>query len=107
MNKNATKLDEEKAQVFHMITSQTLFCEKRARPDLQPTVDFLCKRVREPDKDNWEKLRRMLKFMEQTKNCVLTLSADNIQVVKWWIDGSYAVHLDCESQTGATMLMGA
>ena len=103
---DAPKLDETKKQVFHTITARSLFAGKRARPDLQPTVAFLCTRVKEPDIDDWKKLKRMMKFMQQTDNDVLTLSVDNLRVVKWYIDGSYAVHPDCKSQTGATMLMG-
>ena len=49
----------------------------------------------------------MMKYMEQTVNDVLTLSAKNLNVVKWWVDGSYAVHKDAKSQTGATMSMGS
>jgi hypothetical protein len=36
----------------------------------------------------------------------LTLEADNLQVVKWWVDASYAVHPDMKSHTGATMTLG-
>ena len=44
--------------------------------------------------------------MEQTQDDVLTLSANSLRVMKWWVDGSYAVHLDCKSQTGAVMSLG-
>ena len=33
----------------------------------------------------------------------LTLPADGTNIVKWWVDGSYAVHPDMRSQTGGTM----
>jgi hypothetical protein len=29
-----------------------------------------------------------------------------LAMVKWWIDASFAVHLDMRSQTGGTMLLG-
>jgi hypothetical protein len=35
------------------------------------------------------------------------LEADGAQIVKWWIDGSFAVHEDMKGHTGATMSMGA
>ena len=87
IDENAEKLDDGKKQVFHTITARSLFCGKRARPDLQPTIAFLCTRVREPDVNDWKKLRRLMKFMEQTKEDVLTLSMDEMMLVKWYVDG--------------------
>ena len=104
---DAEKLDDSLRQTFHTITARSLFCGKRARPNLLPTVSFLTTRVKEPNTDDWKKLKRMMKYMEQTVNDVLTLSAKNLNVVKWWVDGSYAVHKDAKSQTGATMSMGS
>lgn len=46
-----------------------------------------------------------MKFMKNTADDLLTLSADNIQIVKWWVDGSYACHDNCKIQTGGTMSM--
>ena len=80
---DAEKLGEEKAQTFHTITARTLFCGKRARPDLLPTVVFLCTRIKGPDVDDWKKLKRLMKFMQQTENDVLTLSANDLRLVKW------------------------
>ena len=51
---NGIKLDDERKQIFHTITARSLFCGKRARPDLQPTVAFLCTRVTCPDEDDWK-----------------------------------------------------
>ena len=36
----------------------------------------------------------------------LTLEADNMQIIKWWIDASFAVHSDMKSHTGGTMTLG-
>jgi hypothetical protein len=44
VNDNQTKVDEEKAQFFHTYVAKTLFLCKRARPDLQTAVAFLCTR---------------------------------------------------------------
>ena len=42
VNSNTTNMDAEKADVLHTTISKTLFLCKRARPDIQPTVPFLC-----------------------------------------------------------------
>ena len=106
VREDATKLDDKRKQTFHTITARTLFCGKQARPDTLPTISFLTMRVEEPDTNDWQKLSRLMKYMKQTVNDVLTLSAKNLNAVKWWVDGSYAVHKDVKSQTGATMSMG-
>ena len=36
----------------------------------------------------------------------LTLEADSIQIAKWWVDGSFAVHADMRSHTGGTLTLG-
>ena len=106
VREDAPALEEGRRQTFHTIVSRSLFMGKKARPDVQPTVAFLCTRVKEADNDDWKKLRRLMLFLKQTEKDVLTLSANDIRLVKWWVDGSYAVHKDCRSQTGATMSMG-
>jgi hypothetical protein len=40
------------------------------------------------------------------EDLVLQLSGDNLNVVKWWVDTSYAVHHDMGSHTGGAMSMG-
>ena len=48
VNEEATKLDEGKAQMYHYMEAKAMFLCKRARPDLQTTVAFLCTRVKKP-----------------------------------------------------------
>ena len=37
----------------------------------------------------------------------LTLEAENVQISKWWVDASFAVHPDMKSHTGgASMTLG-
>ena len=36
----------------------------------------------------------------------LILIADNLNVVKWWVDASYASHDDMHGHTGVTMSLG-
>jgi hypothetical protein len=36
----------------------------------------------------------------------LTLEASSLQIVKWWVDASFAVHKDMRSHTGGSMTLG-
>ena len=47
-----------------------------------------------------------MKYLASTNELVLRLQADNLNIVKWWVDTSFAVHLDMKSHTGGTMSLG-
>jgi len=106
VNDNPEKLDESTSQTFHHLTAKLLFLAKRSRPDIQTAVAFLTTRVKSPDKDDYKKLARVMRYLRGTTDLSLTLEADDLRVVKWWVDGSFAVHPDMKSHTGATMTLG-
>ena len=66
----------------------------------------LCTRVQAPTASDWDKLIRLLKFCNGTRDDVLILSADDLRVIKWYIDVSFAVHPDFKSHTGGSMTFG-
>jgi hypothetical protein len=92
VNANAKKLDSDDLDMFHSMTAKLLFLCKRARLDIQTPIAFLCTRVSTPDTDDYKKLRRVICYLRGTKMMCLTLEADNLQVIKWWVDASFAVH---------------
>ena len=106
MDADAKTLDREEAELFHSLVAKILFLCKRARPDVQTAVAFLCTRVKSPDVDDMKKLRRLVCYLRCTKALCLTLEADNLQVVKWWVDASFAVHQDMRSHTGGVLSLG-
>ena len=101
-----TFLPEEQAQAFHHTVAQLLFVAMRARPDIQTAVSFLTKRVKQPDEDDWGKLKRVLKYLKGTLYMKLTLSVDNLSTIRWYVDAAYGVHMDCKGHTGMVMTMG-
>jgi hypothetical protein len=106
VDESQTKVDEKRAQFFHTYVAKALFLCKRARPDLQTAVAFLCTRVKSCDEDDYKKLKRMLQFLRSTKDDYLTLSANSLHNVRWWVDASYAVHPDMRSHTGGALSLG-
>jgi len=106
VSEEAPKLSKDEAEIFHSITAKLLFLCKRGRPDIQTAVAFLCTRVQHPDVDDKKKLNRVIRYLRHTKTLALTLEAENLQMIKWWVDASFAVHQDMRSHTGGTMSLG-
>ncbi len=69
-------------------------------------VAFLTTRVKNPDEDDWGKLKRVLKYLNGTKYLKLKLSVDNLAMLKWYVDGLHKVHADCRGHRGALFTMG-
>ena len=81
------------------MVARGLFLCKRARPDVHPAIAVLCTRVQKPTESDWQKLVRLLKYCNSTCDDKLALSADDVRVVKWYVDASFAVHPDFKSPT--------
>ena len=56
-------LPEEQAIALHQIIDQTLFMSAKDRRDIQTAVGFSTTRIKNPEKDNWGKLNRVLKYL--------------------------------------------
>eukprot|EP00804_Cyclotella_cryptica_P017574 CCRYP_006738-RC/>CCRYP_006738-RC protein AED:0.40 eAED:0.33 QI:0/-1/0/1/-1/1/1/0/582 len=106
-DKEETKeLDEDKAMQFHRTTAQLLFLATRARKDIQTAVSFLTTRVKSPDNNDWDKLKRVLQYLQTTQTLKLRIQVDDLRIMRWFVDAAHMVHWDCKGQTGATMTMG-
>jgi hypothetical protein len=92
--------------VLHTFAAKGLFACKRARPDIHTTIAFHCTRVNKPSEEDWEKLLRIMKYLNGSRDEVLFLSADDLHVIKWYVDASFAVHNEFKSHTGGAMSYG-
>jgi hypothetical protein len=99
-------LEEDRARAFHHALAHLLFASSLARKDIQLAVLFLTIRIKQPDEDDWNKLKRLLKYIRGTIYMPLILRADSLSIIKWWVDASYATHGDCRGHTGAMMSLG-
>ena len=52
VNEECDKLSGEKRDGFHSIVMKLLWIIKRARPDLETAIGFLCTRVDKSDEDD-------------------------------------------------------
>ena len=100
------KLDTPTLELFHHIVAKFLYIAKRARPDLQVGVAFLCKRVKCQNVCDWKKLGRLVRYVRATIHLPLIIGCDGTGNMVWSIDASFAVHTNMKSHTGYFMSLG-
>ena len=89
---NRKPLDKDQAITFHNSVAQLIFTTPHVRKDIQTAVAFLTTKLRSPDEGNWRKLRRVLQYIISTIHTPLILRVDKLNIVKWRVDASYAMH---------------
>ena len=85
-SKKAPKLPVEQAIAFHHNIAKLFFVSNQARLDIQTCVALITIRVKEPDDDDWGKLKQIIKYINRTTKLCLTLSTDKIDMIKWYVD---------------------
>ena len=70
--------------------AKLIFLCKQARPDILNGVDLLRTRVIESDKDDDNKLGRILRYLSRTMDLVFTLESDGTRTVKWWLGAAFS-----------------
>ena len=103
---NPKLLDQERKDLFMHLVMQGLYLSQRGHPDIRTAISFLCSRLKCPDEDDYKKLTRLIRYLWHTLHMCLVLGKDDTDVVRWWIDTSYAVHPDMRVHMGATMSLG-
>jgi hypothetical protein len=99
-------LPKNKAELFHTFVAKDLFLSKRARQEIQPAIAFLATRIKNPTESDWNKMKKVMGFLQDTKDEVMTLEMGDNKSIEWYVDASFAVHQDCRSHTGAVMTLG-
>jgi hypothetical protein len=95
------------ADTYHHTVRQLLFAANRVHWDIQTALCFFTTWVQSTDEDDWEKLKRILKYLNGTRNLKLTLGADQTKyAVHWYVDGSHQIHEDCRGQTSSLATFG-
>jgi hypothetical protein len=91
---------------YYHTTAQLLFLS-HVRCDIQTTVAFLTTHIMyQPDKDNWGKLKPVLKYLNSTRFVCLTLFSESFTNIHWYVDVSHQKHDDCKGHTGSLLTFG-
>jgi hypothetical protein len=90
------KLKNKQAEAFHHTTYQLLFAANRAKHNIQTAVAFLATRVLAPDKDDWGKMKKVLKYLHGMQYSKLKLNVDKLSSkIHWYNGGLHQIHDDC------------
>ena len=66
VNHESKCLSENKREIFYHIVAKFLFVAKRVRPDIDLAIFFLYSRVDRSTEEDWDKLRRLLHYINGT-----------------------------------------
>lgn len=71
-----------------------------------PGTVFLATRMSGPTTQDWKKWVCVVSFLNETKDDVAFLEADNTAATNWHIDLAFAAQCDCKSHAGAALTLG-
>ncbi len=60
------KISKPRASNFHAVVAKLLFIVKKSQPDILLVVSFLTTRVKDPDRDGWNKMFRVMGYLSET-----------------------------------------
>jgi hypothetical protein len=106
IDQNSPRLSPEKSDKFHSIVAKLLYVCLRSRLDTSLAVAFLTTRVSKSTEQDWLKLKRLLRYLNETIDMPRIIGADSLTAFKTWVDAAYAVHDDMKSHTGGVMSFG-
>ena len=66
-------IEPQHQEIFHTFVAKGLFLSKLARPDIQQAIAVLATRVMCPNEGDWQKLLRLMKYLNGATDKVLTL----------------------------------
>jgi hypothetical protein len=105
--RDVTLLESADREKFHSLVAKLLYLAKRVRPDILLPVSFLSTRVQSPDVDDDRKLRRVLKYLNGTRELGIVLGGGDGVTVTAYIDASYGVHEDGKSHSGMAVCVAS
>ena len=82
MRDDCPKLSEKLSVGFHRVVAKTPFTTKRSRLYSGTSLLFLTTMVKQPDKENWSKLGHLVKYVRETNELPLILSANGTGALK-------------------------
>jgi hypothetical protein len=102
----STLLQPKQQDTYHSVSASLLYLAKRTRPDILLAVSYLSTRVGKANMSDYNKLNRVLRYLNSTRHLCLRLSCQQPCTVILYADASFAIHHDFKSHTGASLTLG-
>ena len=99
-------LEPKRVDFFHRLVPRLLFASKRARPDIQVTVVFLCMRAKALIEGDYQKLGILIGYVKEIIDLPLILRLNGSETLVLKVDISFAIHGDASSHTGSSLTLG-
>jgi hypothetical protein len=106
VNPRSKMLLRARKEKLHSSVQKLLYIAKRARPDVLTSVSFLTTRVQNPTEEDEDKLMRVLKYLNGTRELKLNIRADEGLPITAYIDASDSSHPDGRGHTGIAICVG-
>ena len=103
---NEILLDSEQSDTYHSMVQKLMYLCKRARPDIEPALSYLCTKVSKPNQGDRAKLYRVLDYLKATKDDKRIIGATSLNKLMTWVDASYTMYDNMRSHTGGMMSFG-
>ena len=98
---------EERRGKFHSLVAKILYLAKRTKPECLTAISFLTTRVTRCTEDDEEKLRRLVRYIRDTKHRGIVLRPGKRGItLSLYTDAAYGVHQDRTSHTGSCVVVG-
>ena len=101
-NNNKERCDQKQ---YASMVMKLMYLGKRTRPDILLPVTYLATRITQCTMDDRDKLMRVFKYINKTRDYYLYLSPTSLEPY-CMADASYACHPDARSHTGVIVTLG-
>jgi len=83
-----------------------MYLAKNMRYDIMLPLSFLCTRVKEPTKQDQQKLEHVMDYVKRTQEQVLEFRQDSSDILTIYADAAYNCHQDGKGHTGIVIKLG-
>ena len=106
VSEGSTPLEGERADSFRSWTMRLFYLSQRVRPETLVVAGFLSTRMQKCTEEDWNKLERVMKYLNGTAGLGIVLRPHRELRVMAYVDASFGVHSDMKSHTGAMFTLG-